>query len=203
MNRVHKRRVWDSNLVRPAPQSGDSEDSNTNYSCVAGDNVGVTLGRIKYLNKKDSPSVQVKRNPEITITGSQFVSSGDDVSLFCNASMLGNPRRALVWLKDSVQVPTEGARVSWGYVVSPNRETLSAKLQITKARPDDSGLYTCRSRDHKLTTSAQVNVQSAGSNNVKRAGSVSQESSAVLSVQCAISNITFLTYMFFVHVLLT
>lgn len=57
-------------------------------------------------------SVVLFLSTEITISGTQFVSRGDNVTLFCNASKAGNPRRVLLWLKGSQEVIQDGDRIT-------------------------------------------------------------------------------------------
>ncbi|XP_059179671.1 hemicentin-2-like [Physella acuta] len=149
----------------------------------------------------------VKRNPDILISGTQFVSHGQDINLFCNASTAASPGRSLVWFKDMQEVEDDGERISLTTFNPRHREQFASQLRIERARADDSGLYICRSADELLMTSAHVHVSTevSGSNNVKRAGSVSslQESKAVLTVRLAISNSTFVFVILLVHRLFT
>ncbi|XP_071117581.1 neurotrimin-like isoform X1 [Haliotis cracherodii] len=134
-----------------------------------------------YLKVKDVP---VKRHPDfyvsdIHISGTSYVEKGDHIGLFCNASFIGSNTYNLEWFKDGDLFLSHEPRISVLTFGGPPSERRSSLLEIRNSRPSDSGTYVCRSPEMLKTTSVQVHVMNAGSNNVKRAGSMGLESRAV------------------------
>ncbi|GFO34118.1 fibroblast growth factor receptor 4 [Plakobranchus ocellatus] len=171
------------------------------YECQVSTSQKLLRHRVT-LDISDMSSGQIKRNQDIVITGSQFLRRGADINLMCNASVPEQAKQTLVWLKEYQEVTADSQRVFVSSRRSPDRNQLSSNLYIRNARTDDSGIYTCKSRDDKLVTSAQVNVMTGGSsNNVKRAGATASpsESSAVLSVRSAISHVPFIIATILIH----
>ncbi|KAK3798625.1 hypothetical protein RRG08_019112 [Elysia crispata] len=157
------------------------------------------------LDISDLSSGQMKRNPDIVITGSQFLKRGADINLLCSASLPGQANQALVWMKEYQEVAADSERVFVVYNKNPDSNRLNSNLYVRNARPDDSGIYTCKSRDEKLVASAHVSVMTGGSNNVKRAGATASpsESSSDLSVRSAISHVPFIIATVLVQRILT
>ncbi|GFS07821.1 lachesin [Elysia marginata] len=73
------------------------------------------------LHISDISSGQMKRNPDIFITGSQFLRRGADINLVCNASLPGQPGQALVWMKEYQEVTADSRRVFVFYEQSRGR----------------------------------------------------------------------------------
>ncbi|KAK7476146.1 hypothetical protein BaRGS_00032639, partial [Batillaria attramentaria] len=147
---VHKHNQW--NLIIERVTSADQGD----YECQISMKERNLRQNIK-LEVIDAPK---KRNPDIEISGAQFVSSGGVIRLFCNVSSLSDGRQILQWVKDGNILGRHysDGRISITSLRSPSSPAVSSILKVRDVTVDDSGDYTCRSSDLTHMTTANVNV---------------------------------------------
>lgn len=191
----HKNNQW--NLVIEHVTSSDQG----NYECQ----VSMKERNLRQNVVLEVIDVPVKRHPDILISGAQFVTSGGVINLVCNVSSLSDGHQFLQWMKDGnvlTRTYSDG-RVSITSLRSHNSPAVSSILKVRDVTVDDAGAYTCRSSDLTHMTSANVNVMTAGSNNVKRAGSMMLENRAVGCLPRDIANIVLVIVMIVTHYLLT
>ncbi|XP_025078110.1 basement membrane-specific heparan sulfate proteoglycan core protein-like isoform X2 [Pomacea canaliculata] len=191
---VHKAEQW--NLIIDQVNAADQGD----YECQ----VSITQRKLRQNIRLEVMDFPVKRHPEILISGVQFVASGSDLHLYCNASLLSDRHQILQWVKDGNLLERDPRRrVSIQSQRSRTSSAQSSLLVVREVTVDDGGEYVCRSSDHTHVTSAHVTVLTAGSNNVKRAGSMMLESRAVGCLPKDITTVVVLLTMFICHVLFT
>ncbi|KAH9492969.1 hypothetical protein Btru_023975, partial [Bulinus truncatus] len=78
------------------------------------------LRHVVDLSVAETSSSQVKRNPEIHISGTHYLNSGEVVSLYCNATVGDKQHKQLVWFKDMEEIDEEDDRISLSQVDSPS-----------------------------------------------------------------------------------
>ncbi|XP_059179338.1 zwei Ig domain protein zig-8-like isoform X2 [Physella acuta] len=116
-------------------------------------------------------------DPDVTLTGTQFVERGGQILLQCNATGGVQIAEQIDWFKDGNII--SGPRFK-DYVIYTYRSyedgALVSTLQVDRAGGQHAGTYVCRSSYNKLKDIA-VQVLVADSSNVKR-GTVSSNNSS-------------------------
>lgn len=113
-----------------------------------------------YLKVLDTP---LHKEPEIKLTGSEFVNLHESIELVCSASGAGNVR--IDWFFKGHKIRQGdfiwGSRLNISYTVPDvPRNALVSKLTVMKSTFSDKGKYVCRSviGDISRTTSMDVTV---------------------------------------------
>ncbi|RUS78451.1 hypothetical protein EGW08_013774, partial [Elysia chlorotica] len=130
--------------------------------------------RKNYVNFKKDRVPPVK-NPGISLAGTKFVEKGDPIHLVCNSTGRITPPHNLDWFKDGVKLLPSGLRkIKIDKFRVPKSLTLVSVLDIRHSQMEDAGTYVCRSSDLSII-STKVHVLNAGSTNVRRGTSATDE----------------------------
>ena len=96
--------------------------------------------------------------PEIQISGPQFVERGEKIYLQCNATGEYYPPDEMDWFKNGQRLTSRrnnGVKITKQYSIS--KRTFTSGLTIQRAAMEDVGTYVCRSSDMQIT-STKVHV---------------------------------------------
>lgn len=100
----------------------------------------------------------------ILVSGTQSVRIGDPIRLLCNVTGSRLESRDVSWYRGSSVIRSDhgaGVLVTRRRPANESRSTLVA-LDISASRPRDTGSYTCRSEDRRISSSIFVHVTADG-----------------------------------------
>ncbi|KAK7496895.1 hypothetical protein BaRGS_00011875 [Batillaria attramentaria] len=118
---------------------------------------------------KDEPKPKEK-NPNIQISGQNYVDEGERIFLQCNATAEDQPPEDLDWFREGNRLQTSETKgVFIRKYVTLSTGTIVSILEIKHARLKDAGVYVCRTSSLDVT-SFRVNVLNGRSKGKGRQG---------------------------------
>ncbi|KAL8622763.1 hypothetical protein ACOMHN_026884 [Nucella lapillus] len=136
---------------------------------------------------QNEPKEPKLKEPNIQITGADFVDEGEKIELLCNATAKDQPPEDLDWFREGNRLQTSDNKgVYIRKFVTLSTGTIVSILEIRHARLSDAGVYVCRTSSLDVT-SFRVNVLNGDTYNVKRGSLVGIITSPVLPSTTALS----------------
>ncbi|XP_076444187.1 zwei Ig domain protein zig-8-like [Babylonia areolata] len=157
------------NLVIRDLQAGDAGV----YECQISSKIRHLRHHVTLLVQNEPKAPKLKE-PNIQITGADFVDEGEKIELLCNATAKDQPPEDLDWFREGNRLQTsEHKGVYIRKFVTLATGTIVSILEIKHAQLSDAGVYVCRTSSLDVT-SFRVNVLNGDTYNVKRGTEMDQ-----------------------------
>ncbi|KAH9634309.1 hypothetical protein HF086_011569 [Spodoptera exigua] len=113
----------------------------------------------------------------------KVLSPGDEISLQCTATADKPPR--FIWERDGVVIsPNTDQRYTLGQMMSPTGVGVVSQLNITRARVEDGGLYSCLAFEGESSTGHSSRIDVFGPPYIRTLPPIKVQSGEPLKLRC-------------------